>query len=179
MRSDGRRGRRPCDAFFGYAWTGLTCKSISGCECSGADCDSLYQDQNQCWDDHALCELPAPDCEPEDAKGEGFCDLFLGWAWDGNQCVPLSGCECIGADCDSLPLEQWECDIEHANCDQPPPPDCVPMEAKGVGLCALFLGYAWDGKECVGLSGCSCEGNDCGNLYQEIDECKAANAMCL
>jgi len=43
----------------------------------------------------------------------------------------------------------------------------------------LYLGAAWNGTECVHLSGCSCEGEDCDSLYGDIGECQAAHADCL
>jgi hypothetical protein len=56
--------------------------------------------------------------------------------------------------------------------------DCAPMDAAGVGFCDLFLGFAWDGRECTGLSGCSCTGTDCGALTTDLDECVRDHADC-
>lgn len=67
----------------------------------------------------------------------------------------------------------------------PPAPDlsglrpCTAQDAKGVGLCDRFFGVAWTGKACVGVSGCSCEGKDCGSLFRSITDCEAAYGHCL
>jgi hypothetical protein len=113
------KGIGPCEAFFGYSWTGDNCVGISGCECSGTDCDNLYDGPDECWDAHALCELGDP-CAPDDASGIGQCDAFFGYAWNGLECVGLSGCECQGVDCPNLPLEPDECEAMHAECLLPP-----------------------------------------------------------
>ncbi|MCS6900980.1 MAG: hypothetical protein NZX77_14570, partial [Polyangiaceae bacterium] len=55
---------------------------------------------------------------------------------------------------------------------------CDPQEAQGVGNCEAFFGYAWNGKECVGLSGCSCQGKDCKNTFSSPEECQAAYKGC-
>ena len=59
-----------------------------------------------------------------------------------------------------------------------PPPICPPQDARAVGACALFLGYAWNGAECVGLSGCSCSGSDCRSLYRDPMACEIAHRLC-
>jgi len=55
---------------------------------------------------------------------------------------------------------------------------CDPDDARGVGACAAFFGYAWNGVSCTGLSGCSCEGTDCGSLSFDPAECATAHAGC-
>jgi hypothetical protein len=57
--------------------------------------------------------------------------------------------------------------------------DCGPMDVRGSGPCAAFFGYAWDGDECVGLSGCDCEGPDCGALYDTYDACLDDHLECI
>lgn len=59
-----------------------------------------------------------------------------------------------------------------------PAAPCDAQDARGVGMCEAFFGYAWDGGACVGLSGCSCEGADCGSTWGDPAECEAAHAMC-
>ncbi len=62
------------------------------------------------------------------------------------------------------------------------PPDggsaCAPMDARGVGLCDAFFGYAYDGTSCVGLSGCDCAGTDCDRTFSSLRECEQAYARC-
>jgi hypothetical protein len=55
---------------------------------------------------------------------------------------------------------------------------CAAQNARGVGLCDRFLGYAWNGSSCVGLSGCSCEGSDCRALFSSLEACRAAYIRC-
>jgi hypothetical protein len=57
--------------------------------------------------------------------------------------------------------------------------DCGAQDAHGVGLCEMFMGYAWNGLTCEGMSGCSCEGADCGKLALNKSDCDAAHAQCL
>lgn len=37
-----------------------------------------------------------------DARGEGGCEAVLGVVWTGSFCASISGCSCVGADCDLL-----------------------------------------------------------------------------
>ncbi len=57
-------------------------------------------------------------CEPMDAEGAGepaYC--FLGFIWDGEACVELSGwSECAGIDCDSLAPTEEACLAAHEGC---------------------------------------------------------------
>lgn len=117
-----------CELFLGYSWTGDNCVGLSGCSCEGSDCDNLYDSSEQCWDDHPLCELTDP-CAADDAAGVGPCDAFFGYAWNGLQCVGVSGCECVGADCPNLSIDLAECEFGHAECEPPPPNSCADLKA--------------------------------------------------
>jgi len=55
---------------------------------------------------------------------------------------------------------------------------CAAQDARGVGFCAAFFGYAWDGTRCVGLSGCSCAGADCRGLPFDPLTCERNHAAC-
>ncbi len=55
---------------------------------------------------------------------------------------------------------------------------CAAQDAQGVGACARFFGYAWNGSSCVGISGCSCSGAACGALYDSPDACQSAYRTC-
>ena len=57
-------------------------------------------------------------------------------------------------------------------------PECAAMDARGEGPCLAFFGYAWNGNECVGLGGCTCEGDDCDQLFDSIEACDKAYEMC-
>jgi hypothetical protein len=118
-------GVGPCEAFFGYSWNGVDCVGLSGCNCEGTDCDNLYETPEQCLNAHAQCGMGNA-CTAQDAKGDGLCDQFFGYAWDGFQCIGVSGCECTGVDCDNLPWELSECEDAHAQC-LPPDDGCAAL----------------------------------------------------
>jgi hypothetical protein len=59
-----------------------------------------------------------------------------------------------------------------------PPPLCPAQDARGVGACAAFFGYAWDGSSCVGVSGCSCAGTECRTLAGSIELCNTQHRAC-
>lgn len=42
------RGEGDCDGYFGVAWNGSTCASITGCRCVGADCGRVFRDRAEC-----------------------------------------------------------------------------------------------------------------------------------
>ena len=57
--------------------------------------------------------------------------------------------------------------------------DCEPMDARGVGMCDAFFGFAWNGFQCAGISGCSCRGDDCRSLYADRVTCQADHDRCV
>lgn len=59
-----------------------------------------------------------------------------------------------------------------------PPPICPAQDARGVGNCERFFGYAWNGSGCVGISGCSCAGADCRSLPLDPTACELAHRLC-
>jgi hypothetical protein len=111
-------------------------------------------------------------CAPQRVRAVGPCALFLGYHWDGRSCRPLSGCSCEGADCAELYATVEECEADRATC-----PPCEPLDARGVGDCEAVLGYAWNGRECLAVVGCECEGADCGRLAS-LEECLAVHRGC-
>lgn len=58
------------------------------------------------------------------------------------------------------------------------PPNCEAQEAAGVGDCDAIVGVAWNGASCVTISGCSCEGADCSQLHESIEQCEMTQARC-
>ncbi|MDO9015702.1 MAG: hypothetical protein Q8S73_09640 [Deltaproteobacteria bacterium] len=42
------RGEGDCDGYFGVAWNGSTCASITGCRCVGADCGRVFRSREEC-----------------------------------------------------------------------------------------------------------------------------------
>lgn len=55
-------------------------------------------------------------CRAQDARGEGACDGFFGYAWNGMTCVGITGCRCVGADCPSLLRDPAACRARYAGC---------------------------------------------------------------
>jgi hypothetical protein len=55
-------------------------------------------------------------CKPMDARGDGPCDMLIGVKWDGKQCVNVSGCRCIGADCSKLFKNKATCQAAYVGC---------------------------------------------------------------
>ncbi len=80
----------------------VCCDAMCGiCAPKGAGCPLI------------LCQ---PECAPMDATGEGPCAAFFGYAWNGNECVGLRGCNCVGKDCPSLFDSPEACDKAHEMC---------------------------------------------------------------
>jgi hypothetical protein len=195
-----------CFCMLGYAWDGAQCVGISGCACTGADCNKLTQTPEECATDHASCggpsgfecgsaELHAAEhtaCVAMDVQGDEECYCMLGFYFDGTDCLPLTGCECAGADCDKLGLTLEDCVAQHETCPITPPDfgcgsealyahphaECAAMDAEAIDPCFCMLGYAWDGSACVMLGGCECVGADCDKLFETVEACDAAHASC-
>ena len=190
-----------CFCALGYAWDGTTCVFLGDCRCIGADCDKLTESLDECLAEHADCAAPiacgnpdlhlwsATGCAALDAAGEGDCHCELGYTWDGDSCVALTGCDCAGADCVKLSTSLADCQALHATCPQTIScgdpalfslvhDGCAPMDATSDGACYCLVGYLWDGGECVGLTGCGCTGSDCDRLAETLEDCQAAHAAC-
>lgn len=117
-----------------------------------------------------------------------FCDFedphSCGAADEGGMCAPRpDGCSLIfdpHCGCDGVTYDN-ECAAHAAGIDAlrrgACEPSCAPEDAQGTGACAAIVGYAWDGRGCQWLSGCSCTGADCGR-WDSIEECEAAHGMC-
>lgn len=102
---------------------------------------------------------PAPDCSAQDARGEGACDAFFGYAWDGSGCAGLSGCSCVGADCGATFESVEACQEAHASCER---------------SCGGFLGLT-----CADTEYCDYpDGSMCGAADQ-LGVCRARPDDCL
>jgi hypothetical protein len=90
-------------------------------------------------------------CPPQDAAGEGACERFFGYALGNIGCFGVSGCSCVGDDCDSLFDTIEECEAYGESCDAP-----------GAG------------EFCGGIAGIACErGLDC---VPDVGMCRVADA---
>jgi len=91
------------------------CPGVCGCDgmsyCNACDAQAAGVDVSS--DESCLEEEP---CNPQDAQAVGPCDAFFGTAWDGSQCVALSGCACVGVDCDGLFESLEACETAFSDC---------------------------------------------------------------
>ena len=167
--ADGGRDAAPADADLdsGAACGALTCGAGEQCCCPGV-CASA----EMC----ALIDCAPMECDAQDALGLGFCDLFLGYRYNGVSCEGLSGCDCVGDDCDALFMDQSACEAAHSECT--PRPSCGGLVGATCGA-GSFCEYG--AGQCQGLdasgvcqprpTGCSrelqpvcgCDGEDYGN----------------
>jgi hypothetical protein len=62
------------------------------------------------------CQSGASHCAPQRVSGDGFCDAFFGYGWNGRFCEGISGCRCSGADCGNLYMSKEQCESAYATC---------------------------------------------------------------
>ena len=92
-------------------------------DCSGGVCEKP--------DDSPDPDPPTPDCSAQQIQGEGQCRAVLGYRWDGNECTPVSGCECTDSNCDDLFESESNCQkvydrcIGDPTCEDPDPSGCT------------------------------------------------------
>lgn len=173
------QGFGACRALLGYRWDGQACQAIGGCECRGADCQNLHQDVESCERANAACEPQQASCGPHNnAYFPTDVATIGGYAWDGQQCVALlGGGPCQGPDCPFVYNTHQGCKDAFAHCEGPSP--CEGQDAEGIGFCDAYFGTMFDGRQCVSVSGCSCRGADCQNLYMDRTSCERDNISCL
>ena len=142
-----------------------------GMECEPADCN----DNDDCtddWCDFGECRNdPIPgcgmNCDPPDCND--FNDCTKDWCQNG-ECVhqPIDECcldlpeICNGVDddCDGQVDEDGVCNGA-----------CAVVKNGDLGVCGLFLGYAFTGTSCQGISGCSCD-PFCDEIFETLDICE-------
>jgi hypothetical protein len=147
------------------------------CDGSGGSCSDVRPPRGCCFEDaqcpkggHCVgevCPRQAGVCEPP-VTSRGECwedsDCGRGAHCEGERVCPC-GAQCIVADAPG-------------RCVADPDP-CRPMEAKGDGLCRMTLGFSWDGRTCVPVNGCKCEGADCDKLFSSQKACLIAHEKCV
>lgn len=173
---DGGGARQPCGRVL--CDVGLECcnASCGVCTLPGLGCTAIA-----CEDE---CRSNA-DCPPEQ-----HCLFALGACGETAEpgvCSPRTDvCPAISAPvcgCDGVTYDNG-CHAAAAGVsvrsDGPCPiaPGCAPQDATAVGPCEAELGVRWDGSRCFAISGCSCEGPDCGALFDTVEACQAAYAGC-
>ena len=133
-----------CDHELGWTFDGYGCSLLIGCACVGRDCDRLLDRRADCESAAGLCRelpphcrptppppadeprnCPSVDCSAFEARptpsGDVSCDHVLGWSFDGIGCELLSGCDCVGSDCDRLFDSREDCESAARVCDDLPP----------------------------------------------------------
>ncbi|MBW2461669.1 MAG: hypothetical protein JRH11_08480 [Deltaproteobacteria bacterium] len=153
----------------GVACISLACEDSGTPPPTGTPCGGFAGDE--CGEGMFCEHAPGSGCGFDD--GTGTCQpMPTGCARD---CPGVCGCD--GATyCNACNAAAVGVSVMHeGTCDSPV--ICRPMEAVGDRFCDLFLGFAWNGTECAGLSGCSCVGADCGSLTS-FDACQAAHVEC-
>ncbi len=75
---------------------------VDFCDGPPEDCDPCFNEGPYFEDDCGCgCEIREPHyCAVSDATGEGFCDMIVATVFDGDTCGQISGCSCVGEDCD-------------------------------------------------------------------------------
>lgn len=120
------------------------------------------------------------DAAPAADGGPGTCSIEGVICREGVPCRvgPCTTCTCFG-DTVGCSVEPG-CGADGGSAPDAvvPPPLCPAQDARGVGLCELFLGWMWNGAECASIGGCSCAGADCRSLYRTQSACDADHAMC-
>lgn len=185
-------GSGPCDAELGVRWDGEACRSISGCECTGADCDALYPEPESCEIAHAHCS-GGGSCLDDDDCGAGWCRFAPGECagtgdglgtcveatppgWACGEGEEVCGCDGTTYECEAMASSVGASVLHDGPC--PTGGVCAAMDAEGIGSCEPVRGYTWTGSRCEIVSGCECAGADCDSLYPSQAACREAHAGC-
>ncbi len=77
------RGVGPCEEVLGVAWNGSACVTLSGCRCSGSDCEHLFDTLAAC-EGHYMGLGCIRDCRTIGCRDGFSCQLcFTSW-----ECIP-------------------------------------------------------------------------------------------
>jgi len=161
---------------------GMSCETVTECPpCYYNDPPCLAP----CWltgtcVPGSACASEA-DCNDGDACTADFCHngdcenvLKTGCCSADEQCAPGELCSLECPPCDCPPVGDGPCFCPDCigTC-QAAGPACKKIDPFSFGICAMFLGYGFDGAKCVGVSGCGC-GDSCDALFKSLEECKKA-----
>jgi hypothetical protein len=88
---------------------------------------------------------------------------------------PVCGCDGTSYDNPCLAHAAGTDVARDGRCDDP----CAAQDAEGIGTCLLFLGFFWNGHECVNENGCYCQGIDCAEGFETLAACESAHETCV
>jgi hypothetical protein len=183
----------------------LFCEPNPDCGCQGSSraverCPPGYECETttNCGKTY-ICQAFMQPCEPAVCPPAHM--QVPGCRDNGAECITLESCgariacERLGAQCNAIPVcpaggvqTPGGCPNDGSECRDYSlcgttitcafPRGCAPQEARGVGDCDASFGVAWDGAQCVLISGCECTGDGCDQLYRSFDACKDDHQIC-
>jgi hypothetical protein len=162
-----------CEGTLNNFWNLAQCREVclpgAGVICGGRSCASL-EGESCCNASCGICAMPGDSCPmnhcsgvcaPMDAEGAGDCGRELGFKWNGEACVALCGCSCVGGDCGGLSPSLELCTSAHAECEDP---GCGHQQS-------VLLDFIDANKSCATAADCRSERVSCGITE---DDCTGA-----
>jgi hypothetical protein len=133
------------------------------------------------------CYIGGPACAASRCI-DSRCKDVPGWC-DGPLTAPCGRKQC-GDDCQHCLTEDggcydgkcnWlgVCKSEGVDCSGDAGTSCAPNDAIAIGDCNVVLGFAWDGRACSPLVGCTCRGSECIIMKNSEFECIAVYRRCI
>lgn len=127
-------------------------------------------DTGECGAQDQMCDWDCPQQDPDCDRCPDTSDFTEG-PWDTQECALIDfGCR-EGS-------SHYFDDVCGCGCLPDNSDPCAAQDARGQGACAAVIGVVWDGDSCTTISGCSCEGTDCDDLYDSQSECQRDNIEC-
>lgn len=132
-------------------------------------------------DEPGRCAEPSQACQSDQDCGPG---AYCLWTCDGSAGGCRSSCQPLP---DGLCVKDQDCEAGEVCVKGPCPlcvncpcfgeckarPRCAVIEPGTHGMCAMVLGWVFDGEKCVLESGCAC-GDDCDAFFASEEACRKA-----
>ncbi len=166
-----------------WKWDGLACVMFSGPGCAGADCDAVFDTQDDCQNQYGQCEACVGSQCGMNGDEPCVCGARCHPCDDGEVCTDvISNCQANGLCAPGTP-GTWNSiaeEYESPPCAESYPGSCGPQDAVMVGDCRMMSTmFKWDGYQCVPMgSGCECQGADCDQLYPRDEENTTRSTAC-
>lgn len=149
--------------------------AAEGGTCTEQACGEPVVCDGEVCADTAMCCGGCPG-QPSTCSGPGGeCPAVLcsGPVCGGVACFADSVACCMGCDGEEI------CGGPGGECPAISCPSvCDPQDVRMVGGCEPAPRFWWDGAECIGESGCDCEGADCDATFGDLATCEAAYSAC-